>query len=443
MNCWILSVEAIVKRDIDQFLIIIKWEMEKLFLSHFFINFASMKRIVASLILILSFLPIIAQKKEINTAIDNLKANKDLDKVEASMTSLLKDSSNTRNEKIWELLFESLKKQYQAGNEKLYLKQKFDTASLFNIASRMFTLMTRYDSIEATPDKKGKVKLKMRKQNSNTLNSLRPNLFNGGIYFIGKQNYSQAYTFLDQYVSAAEMPIFKSYNYSVKDNNLPKAAYWAAYCGYKLNDPQKVLRNTYLALKDKEHLESMMQYLASTYMLENDTTRSIETMEEGFTLYPKSEYFFSHLMEYYSKNSNWDKATVMTDKAIKADSTNMRAWIAKGTILINSGDYENSYQISQSILKKDSTFEDAWLNAGLARYNQGVKIEHDSRDLKQKRKQILQYYKEALPYLEKYRNLCPNNADKWAMPLYSIYLNLNMGKQFDEIDEIIKKLKGS
>ena len=402
-----------------------------------------MKRIVATFILILSFAPIFAQKKEINAAIDNLKANKDLDKVEASMMTLLKDSSNTSNDKIWNLLFESLKKQYQAGNEKLYLKQNYDTASLFNIASRMFALMTRYDSIEATPDKRGKVKIKMRKQNSNTLNSLRPNLFNGGIYYIGKQNYSQAYTLFDQYVSAAEMPIFKSYNYSVKDINLPKAAYWAAYCGYKLNDPQKVLHNTYLALKDKEHTESMMQYLAATYMLENDTTRSIETLEEGFSLYPKSEYFFSHLMDYYSKNSNWAEANVMTNKAIKADSTNLRAWIAKSTILINSGEYENSFRISQSILKKDSTLEEAWLNAGLAKYNQGVNMEHDTQDFKLKRQQILQYYKEALPYLEKYRTLCPNNADKWAMPLYSIYLNLNMGKQFDEIDGIINKLKNT
>ncbi len=417
--------------------------MEKLFLSHFFINFASMKRIVATFIVILSFVPIFAQKKEINAAIDNLKANKDLDKVEASMTTLLKDSSNIRNEKIWDLLFESLKKQYQAGNEKLYLKQKYDTASLFNIASRMFALMTRYDSIESEPDKRGKVKFKMRKQNSNTLNFLRPNLFNGGIYYIGKQKYSLAYSLLDQYVSAAEMPIFTSYNYSVKDKNLPTAAYWAAYCGYKLNDPQKVLHNTYLALKDKEHTESMMQYLAATYMLENDTTRSIETLEEGFSLYPKSEYFFSHLMDYYSMNSNWEKANVMTNKAIKADSTNLRAWIAKSTILINSGEYENSFRISQTILRKDSTLDEAWLNAGLAKYNQGVNIEHDTRDFKQKRKQILQYYKEALPYLEKYRVLCPNNADKWAMPLYSIYLNLNMGKQFDEIDEIIKKLKNA
>ena len=86
--------------------------MEKTFISHFFINFATMKRIVTAIILILSFIPVLAQKKEINAAIDNLKANKNLEKVETSMMTLLKDSSNISNEKIWNLLFESSKKQY-------------------------------------------------------------------------------------------------------------------------------------------------------------------------------------------------------------------------------------------------------------------------------------------------------------------------------------------
>ena len=29
--------------------------------------------------------------------------------------------------------------------------------------------------------------------------------------------------------------------------------------------------------------------------------------------------------------------------------------------------------------------------------------------------------------------------DKWGTPLYTIYLNLNMGKEFEEIDRIINQ----
>lgn len=398
-----------------------------------------MKRIVFTLLLIISLLPMAAQKKEINAAMDNLKANKNLDKVEVSMTTLLKDSANRRKEKIWRLLFESMQKQYQAGNEKLYLKQKYDTTFLFNIASRMFTAMTAYDSIDALPDKKGRIKPNMRKQNAQILNTLRPNLFNGGIYFIGKHDYARAYELFNQYICAAEMPMFQAFNYSSKDKHLPSAAYWAAYCGYKMKDTQKVLHNTYLALKDTEHHESMLQYLAETYMSEKDTTRSIATLKEGFSLNPKSEYFYSHLMEYYSMHSDWREASALTDKAIRADSTNATVWLAKSTILINTGDYVSSFVIADSLIKKDSTMAEAWLNAGLAKYNQGVRLDKNTQTVRQKRQQMVNYYKQALPYLEQYRKMRPQEQNKWALPLYTIYLNLNMGKQFDEIDKLMRK----
>ena len=41
--------------------------------------------------------------------------------------------------------------------------------------------------------------------------------------------------------------------------------------------------------------------------------------------------------------------------------------------------------------------------------------------------------------MERYRKLAPAQQQKWAPALYKIYLNLNMGKQFDEIDKLLKK----
>ena len=41
--------------------------------------------------------------------------------------------------------------------------------------------------------------------------------------------------------------------------------------------------------------------------------------------------------------------------------------------------------------------------------------------------------------MEKYRELEPTVKSKWLAPLYTIYLNLNMGKEFDEIDKIRKE----
>lgn len=50
-------------------------------------------------------------------------------------------------------------------------------------------------------------------------------------------------------------------------------------------------------------------------------------------------------------------------------------------------------------------------------------------------------YKAALPYLRRFRELAPNEREKWALPLYTIYLNLNMGEEFDEIDKLLRNKK--
>lgn len=68
-------------------------------------------------------------KKAILAARDQIKSGKDLDKAEKSMMSLLNDSDNLDNDKIWSTLFDALQGQYKAGNEALYLKQKYDTAA--------------------------------------------------------------------------------------------------------------------------------------------------------------------------------------------------------------------------------------------------------------------------------------------------------------------------
>ncbi len=93
-----------------------------------------------------------AQKKQISTAKDLVRAGKDLTKAEKSMRILLSDSANHYNVKAWVVLCDALTKQYEQGNEKLYLKQKYDTAAFFKITKRMFETMASFDSIDARID---------------------------------------------------------------------------------------------------------------------------------------------------------------------------------------------------------------------------------------------------------------------------------------------------
>jgi hypothetical protein len=180
-----------------------------------------MKRLLLFIFILTLSYASMAQKKEISQAKEYVKKGTNLDTAEKLMTTLLKDSANRKNEKIWNVLFDAVSKQYDQGNEKLYLKQKYDTASLFILGRKMFSILESLDSLDMKPDSRGRVKLKYREKNAEFLNGYRANLFNGGAYFISKHNYQDAYDCFNAYLDCAQQPLFSRYKYSETDKRIP------------------------------------------------------------------------------------------------------------------------------------------------------------------------------------------------------------------------------
>lgn len=380
-----------------------------------------------------------AQKKELIAAKDQVKAGKDLDKAQASMRKLLADSVNRSNKKIWSVLFDAVRKQYEQGNEKLYLKQAYDTAKLFNLTKELFTVAGELDSVEMVPDRKGKRDIEFRKQHAEYLNRIRPNLYNGGAWFVYKHRYAEAYDFFDCYIECASSPLFRSYDYAKKDSRLSSAAYWAVYAGYKMKDSKKTLHHAYEALKDTAHYNYMLQYLAETYKQDKDTVRYLATLKEGFKRTPKFPFFFPRLVDYYVTTNQPDSAMQVVDSALEVDAKNQVFLFAKSTLMLSAGKYKDCISICDQIIAADSLMAEAYYNAGLAYFNLAVELDKNYQVSRKRSGEITKYYQQAMPYLEKYRQLEPDQTDKWALPLYTIYLNLNLGKEFDEIDKLMKK----
>lgn len=401
-----------------------------------------MKRL-ASFILLLLFvaLDVNAQKKDMATAKENVKKNRNLEQAEQSMQKLLADSANRNNEKIWLILFDAVSKQYDQGNMKLYLKQKYDTSALFNLTKKMFVILEAFDSIDARPDKKGKVSIDYRKKHSELLDGYRPNLFNGGLYYVNKQKYEEAYTFFDMYIDCARQPLFSRFNYHETDMKMPEAAYWAVYCGYKTQDPKKTFHHTYLALKDSAHYHLMLQYLAETYKLEDDTARYVKTLKEGFEKFPTFPFFFPRLVQHYGDMGDWATVFDISKKALESDSTNVSFLFTKSTALLNTGHYDECIAICDTLIAHNDSLADPYYNAGLAWFNQAIEQDKTVKTSTKQRKKVQSLYKNALPYLERYRALSPEQKRQWALPLYTIYLNLNMGNEFDDIDKVIREMK--
>ena len=392
-------------------------------------------RLYLTILLLLSMtISATAQRRQLQEARVILKGDKDYDKAEKLMTDLLKDSANLSNARIYDMWLLAVEKQYLQVNERMYKKQQVDTTHFFELTRRMFDIGMRLDSLDMQPDKKGRVSLQYRKDNAQKLASYRPNLFYGGTYHLRKGDLETAYNFFERYMDCDRQPLFTGYDLLATDQRMGEVAYWATYCGYRMNDPVRTLRHAQLAKRDTVKLEHTLQYIAESWRALNDQGQYVETLREGFGHFPKSVYFFPRLMDCYSSKGNYGKALAVADEALATDSVNTLFLLAKSTMLLNLGRYAECLDDSQRLIALNDQAAEAYYNAGTACLNIALKM--DSRKYK---KQITKMYQKALPYMETYRQLAPQEVEKWGPALYRIYFNLNMGKKFDEIEKILKK----
>ena len=391
-----------------------------------------LKRITIFIALMVS-LTVCAQRKQIGEARTYLKSGKNFDKAEKLMTDLLKDSANRENKRIYEIWFQSVQKQYEQANEKFYMKKQQDTAQFFSLVRRLFTISFRLDSLDARPDKKGKVDPELRKDVARDMNGYRTNLFFGGSYLVRKGDFKKAYDYFETYIDCRRQPLFTGYDFS-QEPRMAEAAYWATYSGYRLEEPILALRYRDLALGDTAKRSWTLQYVAESWKMLKDDSMYVATLWQGFNDYPLSSYFFPRLMDSYQNQP--EKALEVADQALQADSTNRLFLFAKSVMLLKLEKFAESLDYSNRVIQCYPDMAEAYYNAGTAYVNIALRM-----DPQRHKKHIKKMYQNAMPYMEKYRALAPDDQQKWGPALYRIYFNLNMGKQFDEIDKILKKQK--
>ena len=391
-------------------------------------------RILITLFIISLPITLLAQRRQLQEARAIIKSGKNYDQAEKLMTKLLADTANRHNPRIYDMWLTSVEKQYDQINEAMYKKQVVDTTKLFTLARRIFTIGEQLDSIDMQPDKKGKVNLTYRSDNARRLVTYRPNLFFGGAYHLRKEQLQTAYDCFEMYLDCDRQPLFTGSDFEKNDPRMAEAAYWATYTGYRMGDPVLTLRYANEARRDTSKLEYTLQYIAQAWLNLKDQDSYLAILQEGFELFPKSPYFFPRLMDFYMDKGNYEKGLAFAEEALQTDSLNALFLLAKSTMLLNLGRNADCLETSERLIQVDNQMAEAYYNAGTACLN--IALDMDSR---RQKKQIRRMYQKAQPFMESYRLLMPDAKDKWGPSLYRIYFNLNLGRQFDEIDKILKK----
>lgn len=400
----------------------------------------NMYRIIATMVFLSLSLLLQAQKAELSEIKTCLKENKNLDVADSLIRKVIAMPKEKNNIRHYLTLTEIRRKKYENSNEKLYLRQLKDTASLFPVLRRMFLAYESLDSIDALPDKKGKVAPKHRKKNAAFLHLLRQNLYNGGIFSAKKQNYSETFDCMDLYLDACRQPLFSHYNYLQEDKQLPQAAYWAAVSARKLKRYSLMTKYLDLALANRDNAPLVLAMLHEAFVENNEPKKAVEYLKKGFREYSEFPYFFPRLVDYYSQKNEIDSVKQIVDTAISLEPGNMFYRLAKNNLQLNSKEYDDCIALGDSLIHNNDQNAEAYYNVGAAYFNKALLRNQKTENLKNKKKEVNALYEKALPYVERYRILAPKNTQRWAPMLYTIYLNLNKGKEFEEIDKLMKNL---
>ena len=358
-----------------------------------------------------------AQKKELSQARSYIKSGKDYDKAEKLMTDLIaKDSASRQNKKVYATWYESVLGQYQQINEKIYLQQKYDTATVYTLLNRMYRVAESLDSLDAKPDEKGKVKLEYRKSNADQLDKLRRNLYFGGTYNVRRSKFKEAFGFFETYIDAARQPLFTAYDYAKNDSSMATAAYWATLAGYRMKDAERTLRYSNMALTDASRAVYIRQYICEAYLWQNNEEAYLKALEDGFEHHPEYAYFFPRLGDYYNKHGQIDKTLRLSSEALAKYPDRSLFLLAKSVALLELDHYDECIEVSSKLISKEPELPEPYFNIATCYLNQALELEKKNEP-RLYRQKLTDLYTKARPHMEQYRKLAPNDQKRWAPAL--------------------------
>ncbi len=398
-----------------------------------------MKHILIVILALLTCCPAWGQKelKSVRRLLKDNKPNeamKEISRLEADTT--LKSELLPR---LFDLGKEAQLRLNAMENEKIYLKKNPDTTALFRTTLNICNFVLKCDSAETAL---GDTKHKCRKKNAEILTNFHSNLRAAGHWHFVKQNYDDARRYLRAYINIPSAPMWSGE--SMDTLKYANAGYLVLKSSFELGDYAAVDEYKELALADTMRRATVWECLAKSARERGDSVAFREYLEAGVRDCPEVPYFFTYLSDYYNYRQQYENSFELADTLLRKMPKNAVFLAGKALAEMNLKRYDDCIKTCDTLVAIDSTAAGAYYARGASYCNLAteVKIPADINTkaykvAKEKQKAL---YTQARPDIETYRKLKPEDRQKWAPLLYRIYLNLNMGRQFEEVERVLMTL---
>ena len=361
----------------------------------------------------------------------------------ASVRKLLTDSVCASDPKLYLFGIEAYQLMNDVENEKLYLKKNIDTTAFFNSTLGIFEYALKCDSAECCLQQVAGEKIKYRKQNIGLLRGYSKNLKVAANYYYKKKNFAEAARYYDIILKTNDRLKNGKAKSLFTDEEMKLSAFRHLYSCYQAGNDKDVVRYKDLALQDSTQRCLIYEVLAQSSAHQKDTVKYLEYLYTGISKYPRHAFFFTNIADYYAHNSDYKRILALADTLLLADSTNVVFWEGKCVALINLKNHQEAITAAEKCLQQDSTLLSSYYYIGASYCNLAGEVvlptNINSTTYRKAYNERKDYYKKAQPYLEYFRQHAPDQKKFWAPLLYKVYLNLNLGAKFEEIDCLLKE----
>lgn len=398
-----------------------------------------MKKILCSIALVLAASTAFGQDKLIRKAQSLIEENK-LDEAQTVLTEALTSGKTKKMALAWDVQGDIYQRVFAAELNKAAASQPLDT---MKFAKNLYACIDAYEKCNELDEDK-----EFYQKNKGNAMKFRTFYMYCGQFFFNNKQYGDSFTAYDKWLSYPqtvklvenEPKVLKD---SVFDEN--QIAYYACLAAYNDKNYQNVEKYINQALKYDKELETVRQLRLTTYLEQGDTANWVKSSKEFALSGVKAEIVAQNLLAYYLDKKDEASALAFADELLAKDPNSKIGNYSKGVVLFGQNKYSEAVTYFVKTSEIDPTFSDAFYNAGVCYCNEGYALNEKISNNKkltaaqnnEEIKKVKAYYEKALPFFLKVKELEPDNVNRWASRLSTVYYIMGDKAKQKEMDSLL------
>lgn len=387
----------------------------------------------------------------------DLEAKGDMKGALSLIEEALQNPKTTKIAEMYNYAAELYAKMFNPELLKAAQSLPFDTLCFANSLDNSVQYYLKSHEADVKPDAKGKVKSKFVKANHDRVMGMLDFYNYAAVFMNAMGDEKKSLEFFAKYLELPKAPVFSPHEtdsiYASKKVAYAQTAKNIAILNYQAKNFPEALKYADMALKDNDDTHDLYIIKMQSCAELGDSAAWLHTLTEA-ALHDGGTGFMQNLLYYYVNKGDLNEAVRVADDLVARSPENKSAWYMKGCVDLNMArkyaeareSFEKALSMDPNFLEANVNMANAYINEVVARKQNGEfkyvgtgkTITKSQMPAYQKElNEVKDYYRKALPYMEKARELSPDHSSTWAYSLQMIYSNLEMKDKLAEIEAVI------